>query len=141
MKKIFLLAVAALSFSTYSHAQIERKTDSTQKVQRKQSREQLYHELHLNEEQRKAMTAMEKEVRSRIKSIRQNPDLNPEVKREKYRELRDFRKAHLDKILTQEQQLKMKDWQKQRRKKAHNKKGERQNGKHMRQKNRPPTQS
>lgn len=135
------MAVAIFLLSTGGYAQIERKTDSTQKVQKKQHREQLYKELNFNAEQGKSMKALQEQIRNRTKEIHKNPNLTKEEKKGKLHELRSFKRTQMNKILSREQQAKMKDWQKQRRKNIHKKDEHHRKGNDMRHKNAPQSSS
>lgn len=112
MKKLLMMAVVAFLFTTAVQAQTQRKTDTTQQRMHQQ-RPKMAQQLGLNADQQAKLKAMHQEVKKRSEALKQDGTLSKEQKKEKYKEIKMYRKGELQKILTPEQYKKMETMQKE----------------------------
>ncbi len=113
MKRILLFAVAALLFAAGAQAQIQRKTDSVQRVQSNHGKHQnMMSNLNLTKDQKAKMKEMRSDAKSKREAIQNDQSLTPEQKKQKLAELRKSDKENMNSILTKDQKEKMKQYKK-----------------------------
>lgn len=105
MKRLLLsfAILMSMSFAISMNAQ-ETKKEARQKFP-------MTKELNLSADQQQKMESIHKDVGNKMKELRENSILTKEDKRSKMKDLRDFQIAEMNKILTPEQQTKMKEIQ------------------------------
>ena len=112
MKRIILLAVAVVLFSSGAFAQIQRKTDTAQSVNSKKRHHDMMAQLDLSKDQKEKMKEIRKENKSNFDAIKNDNTLTGEQKKAEMVKLRMEQKRKMNSILTSEQQQKMKAYKK-----------------------------
>ncbi len=112
MKRIILMAVAALVVSVGAQAQTQRKADTSRIMQMKENRHDMMSQLNLTKDQKQKVRTLDQDNKSKIEAVRNDNSLTQEQKKEKMKELRKAHQEGMNSILTKDQQDKMKAYKK-----------------------------
>lgn len=112
MKKLFLIAIAAIAFSTSMqaqdstgrHKQMKRGDHPAARMQRSEA----FEELNLTADQKEKMRQMREENMAKMNDIKNNSALNDTQKQEQMKALRQDQRKMMESLLTGEQKEKMK---------------------------------
>lgn len=111
MKKLLSIALGFSLFALTANAQVERKADPSQKVQRADAHKKdgkMMKDLNLTQEQKDQMKAFHQSMKQQRDAIKNDASLSQEQKKQKMQELNKTQKEKMNSILTTEQQQKMK---------------------------------
>ncbi len=109
MKKLILIAIAAIAFTTATQAQ-----DSTSHKKMKMDRSakmqhaQMFDELNLTQDQKDKMKQIREDNMTKMSAIKNDASLNDTQRQEKIKDLRLEQKKNMETILTDDQKAKMK---------------------------------
>lgn len=115
MKKITVIAIAALFFGINANAQVRRNVNSDQKIQSDSLKSNhdrgKIKNMNLTPEQKAKMKEMRQNNKSEIDAIKNDATLTPEQKKEKIQALRKSEKQNMGKFLTEDQKAKLREAQ------------------------------
>jgi len=104
MKKITMVMALIIGLSSLMHLSAQKFNKEEMQEQRK---EQMVEELGLSETQVAEMEAEREQLHNQMKEIRENENLTREEKREEIGQLMEVHQGNLEKILTEEQLIKL----------------------------------
>ena len=112
MKKITVIAIAALFFGMNADAQVRRNVNSDQKVQsdsvkRNHDRKKMA-DMNLTPEQKAKMKELRESNKSAMEAIKNDESLTQEQRKAKMQDLRRSQKESMGKFLTDDQKAKLK---------------------------------
>lgn len=113
MKKITVIAIAALLFGMNANAQVRRNVNSDQKVQsdslkRNHDRGKIK-DMNLTPEQKSKMKELRQNNKSQMDAIKNDATLTQDQKKEKIQTLRKSEKQNMGQVLTEEQKSKLRE--------------------------------
>ena len=109
MKKMMLIALAAIAFTTATQAQ-----DSTGRIKMngdhagKMQHAQMWDDLNLTQDQKDKMKKLREDNMSKMDAIKNNSSLTDDQKQEQMKTMREDQRKSMEAILTDEQKAKMK---------------------------------
>ena len=127
MKKLLSISLAALLFTTATHAQTERTTEAKPAIEKQDNKKdklKMAKELGLSKEQMAQMKENHKTMKAKKEALKANDGITVKDMREKKAALKKEQEESMTKILTPEQKIKFDGMKK-------NKKG---HGKHKKDK-------
>jgi Spy/CpxP family protein refolding chaperone len=120
MKKLLAIIVLFSSFALNADAQINRDIPSSQKIQRNSTNQKrngkMMKDINLSSSQRNQMKELHQTRKQQMGVVNNDTSLAPEQKKTKIQELHKIQKAKINSILTSEQNEKLKDEKRERRK-------------------------
>ena len=110
MKKIIVIAIAAIFFTTVTRAQ-DSSSMNRMKMNHpaKMQRTQMFDELNLTADQKEKMKQMRADNMTKMNDIKNNTSLNDDQKEEQIKSLRMEERKGMMGLLTDDQKAKMKD--------------------------------
>ena len=119
MKKILGITLFVAAFAFGSQAQETTKKDKPEAKGKKEWKHKQQADLNLSETQKEQMKSINSEFRSQAKAIKENTALSDEAKKQQFKALSQKKREKVKAILTEEQQQKIAQ-QRKSRKKQHN---------------------
>ncbi len=110
MKKLFLIAIAAIAFTTASQAQTDSSFHNKMKGEHgaNMQRKNMWNDLNLTQDQKDQMKKLHDDNKAKMDALKNNTTLSADDKKAQMKTLRDEQRKNMESVLTDEQKTKMK---------------------------------
>ena len=108
MKKLFLIVIAAIAFTTASQAQTDSSFHKKNGAHYgKMQRSNMWNDLNLTQDQKDQMKKLHEDNKAKMDAIKNSTTLSADDKKAQMKTLRDEQRQSMESVLTDDQKAKM----------------------------------